>query len=138
SLSEQGIAFEKLEGTSKTKVKDIELEAFDCDHEMIYPIVPLPQNTGYWITDKLFYPGDSLTKPGKSVELLALPVAGPWMTIQQGLDYAKEVKPKQCFPVHDGFVLEESLQLYHGLPQKVLVEAEIEFIPLKAGESLDF
>ena len=138
SLSEEGILFETLEGTSKISIKDIELEAFDCDHEAIYPSIDLPQNTGYWIAKDLFYPGDSLTNPGRPVNVLALPVAGPWMTIGQGLDYAKDVRPKKCFPVHDGFVKEEMFQLYHGLPKKVLAEVGIEFIPMKAEESHDF
>ncbi|OJI06523.1 hypothetical protein BK004_03205 [bacterium CG10_46_32] len=138
SLTKIGIAFETLEGTSKISIKDVELEAFDCDHEVIYSSVPLPQNTGYWIGKALFYPGDSLTNPGRPVNILALPVTGPWMTIGQGIDYAKSVKPKKCFPVHDGYVKEGSLGVFHGLPQKMLAGAGIDFVPLKAGESTDF
>lgn len=138
SLTEQGISFETLEGTGKATVNGLELEAYDCSHEPIYPGITMPQNTGYWIGPDLFYPGDSLTNPGKPVNFLALPVAGPWMTIGQGLDYAKEVKPKQCFPVHDGFLKDEILELFHGLPQKILASAGIAFTPLKAGESADF
>lgn len=138
ALAKEGIVFETLEGTSKTTVKDLELEAFDCKHEPIYPSIDLPQNTGYWIGPDLFYPGDSLTHPGRPVNILALPVAGPWMVIGQGIDYAKNVKPKKCFPVHDGYVKEEALSIFHGLPQKTLVEAGIAFTPLKAGDSADF
>ncbi len=139
SLTEAGISFETLEGTSKAIVKkDIELEAFDCSHEPIYVGIAMPQNTGYWIGPDLFYPGDSLTHPGKPVNILALPVAGPWMVIGQGIDYAKKVKPKKCFPVHDGFLKPEIIELFHGLPQKMLAGEGIEFVPLKAGESADF
>ncbi len=138
SLAKEGIAFETLEGTSKTSVKGVELEAFDCSHEPIYQGIPMPQNTGYWIAGDLFYPGDSLTHPGKPVNVLALPVSGPWMVIGQGINYAKEVKPKKCFPVHDGFLKDEVLELFHGLPQKMLADEGIVFTPLKAGDSAEF
>lgn len=138
SLSKKGIAFETLEGTAKSTVNSVELEAFDCGHEPVYAGIALPQNTGYWIAERLFYPGDSLTNPGRPVEILALPVAGPWLTIGQSIDYAKEVKPKKCFPVHDGFVKDAVFGVFHGLPQKVLKEAGIDFTPLKAGDSADF
>lgn len=138
SLIQAGINFEILEGTSKTSVKDLNLEAFDCSHQPIYQGIALPQNTGYWIGPDLFYPGDSLTNPGRPVNVLALPVTGPWMTIGQGIDYAKEVKPKKCFPVHDGYVKDEASVIFHGLPQKVLASAGIAFTSLGAGESADF
>lgn len=138
TLEEAGIAFETLEGTSKASIKDLALEAFDCGHESVYEGIDLPQNTGYWIGPDLFYPGDSLTHPGRAVNVLALPVAGPWMTIGQGIDYAKEVKPKKCFPVHDGFLKDEMLKVFHGLPQEMLAAEGIVFTALKAGESADF
>jgi len=137
-LKEAGLPYEALEGTSKLSVKDLELEAFDCNHEPIYQGIAMPQNTGYWIGPDLFYPGDSLTHPGKQVNILALPVSGPWMVIGQGIDYAKNVKPKKCFPVHDGFLKDEIIELFHGLPQKMLAGAGIAFTPLKAGDSAEF
>ncbi|MBI2050432.1 MAG: MBL fold metallo-hydrolase [Parcubacteria group bacterium] len=138
SLSKAGLLYEALEGTSKLSVKGVELEAFDCIHESIYQGIAMPQNTGYWIGGDLFYPGDSLTHPGRPVNILALPVSGPWMMIGQGIDYAKNVRPKKCFPVHDGFLKDEIIELFHGLPQKMLADAGIAFTPLKAGESAEF
>ena len=138
TLKAAGLPYEALEGTSKLSVKGVELEAFDCGHEPIYPSIDLPQNTGYWIGPDLFYPGDSLTHPGRPVNILALPVSGPWMVIGQGIDYAKNIKPKKCFPVHDGYVKEDALSIFHGLPQKMLLETGIAFTSLKAGESADF
>ncbi len=138
TLKAAGIAFATLEGTAKATVKDTELEAFDCKHEPIYQGIAMPQNTGYWIAGQLFYPGDSLTHPLRPVNVLALPVAGPWMVIGQGIDYAKAVKPKKCFPVHDGFLKDEMLELFHGLPQKMLAGEGVAFTPLKAGDSADF
>lgn len=37
-------------------------------HKTLDPV----QNTGYFINDKLFYPGDALTNPNKEIEILAL------------------------------------------------------------------
>lgn len=59
------------------------------------------ENTGYFIDEKLFYPGDAFTDPGRPIDVLALPVAGPWVKISESVDYALALKPRTVFPVHD-------------------------------------
>jgi len=138
-LSGQGISFKVLEGIASAEAKGIKLEAFDCEHEEIYsPVVPLPKNTGYFIDEKFFYPGDSLTEPNRDIEIMGLPIAGPFMTLAQGIDYAKKVKPKKCFPMHDGMIKEESLIIYYKITQKALEKDEIEFVPIEIGNAVEF
>ena len=62
----------------------------------------------------------------KPVEILALPVAGPWMKIADAIEYAKLIKPKVCFPVHDGQL--RFLGPVHKLPETILPPLGIKFI----------
>jgi L-ascorbate metabolism protein UlaG (beta-lactamase superfamily) len=135
-LSSEGIEYQLLEKDQTTSVKEVSLEVFDCAHEPIYKTIPLPQNTGYFIGERLWYPGDSFGKFVKPIEILALPVAGPWMHISEALDYAKHMKPKHCFPVHDGML--KIFGPFHALPEKVLAETGINFIPLEPGQEKVF
>ncbi|MEX1997450.1 MAG: MBL fold metallo-hydrolase [Candidatus Andersenbacteria bacterium] len=105
-------------------------------HAPIYSSVPVVANTGYLIADRFFYPGDALYVPGKPVEILALPVAGPWLKMAEALDYAQVIKPQHCFPVHDGML--QIFGPFHALPQQVLAAANIKFQPLLAGQALEF
>jgi len=135
-LAKEGITFNQLEKREQAEVQGVSLEAFDGEHGKIYPGVDLPQNTGYFIGGRFFYPGDSLYNPKKEVEALALPVAGPWIKISEAIDYAIQVRPKKCFPVHDGML--KFFGPFHMLPEKFLGEAGIEFIPLKPGGEIEF
>lgn len=125
-LSEAGIKSSLIEHGQSQKIKNISIEGFGEKHAVIYRTLPQVQNTGYFIENRFFYPGDALYNPGKPVEILALPVAGPWLKIAEAIDYAKEVKPTVCFPVHDGNL--KSPGVVHRSPAAVLAESNIEFL----------
>jgi len=125
-------------GEELQKVLGINLFAKTCDHADIYDgIVPV-QNTGYLLADRMFYPGDAYLEIDRPVEILALPVAGPWAKIREVIEYAKRVKPKVAFPVHDGLIKEKSITPFRFLPNKFLGEVGIEFKDLNDGETVEF
>jgi L-ascorbate metabolism protein UlaG (beta-lactamase superfamily) len=76
-LSENNIEFEILDDGKKINVKDVSIEAIGKRHAMIHESIPVIENTGYLISERLFYPGDAFTVPNKEIEILALPVAAP-------------------------------------------------------------
>lgn len=137
-LDSENITYSALEGRDKAEVSGIEIEAFDAKHEVIYQEIGQVQNTGYFIAKKLFYPGDAFCNPGKSVDVLALPVAGPWCRIKDSINYALEVKPAKAFPVHDGMLQSDKFGSAHGAPKKVLAENGIEFVIMNAGDVQEF
>lgn len=133
-LEPLGIVHEVLEGESVLEVKETLIEAYDAGHEEIYEELGQVQNTGYFIDNKLFYPGDSFANPGKEVSILALPVAGPWCRIGDSIKYALQVGPEKAFPVHDGMIKPENISLVHRIPGIVLAENNIRFIPMETGD----
>jgi L-ascorbate metabolism protein UlaG (beta-lactamase superfamily) len=91
-----------VENTQRADVDSVSIEGFGEKHAPFHKLIPESTNTSYLIANKLFFPGDAFTNPNREVEILALPVAGPWMNIGQAIDYALDLKPKIAFPVHDG------------------------------------
>jgi L-ascorbate metabolism protein UlaG (beta-lactamase superfamily) len=134
-LDAEGIVYKVVEGRGAETIQGVTLEAFDGKHEEIYLNIGQVQNTGYFINDTLFYPGDSYIEPFKEVPVLALPVAGPWCKIGDAIKYALRVSPKKAFPVHDGQLVPERVGGTHMHPKNVLGEQGIEFIPLLPGDS---
>ncbi len=116
--------------------KGVIIEGIGNVHAVIYPSLPRVQNTGYIIANRLFYPGDALTNPNRPVEILALPIAGPWMRMSEGIDYAKELKPKVCFPVHDGIL--KIPGLVHRIPPIILEPLGIKFKVLEIDKPEEF
>ncbi|MDB5259657.1 MAG: metal-dependent hydrolase [Candidatus Taylorbacteria bacterium] len=129
------IPYQIIEQGDRKEVKGASIEGFGKDHAPIYKELELVLNTGYMIDGRFFYPGDSFYVPSKSVEILALPIAGPWMKISEALGYAQAVKPKACIPVHDG-----NLRKFGGThrhPKTVLEPLGISFIPMGEGDTIE-
>ncbi len=138
-LDAMRIPYTILEHTDTLTLKGVALQAFDGIHEEIFEEIGQVQNTGYFIADTLFYPGDSFCKPAnRSVNVLALPVAGPWCRIADAIRYCLAVKPQKAFPVHDGMLEPHNLGLVHTIPQQVVTAHGIEFVPLRAGDEKEF
>ena len=131
-LEKEHIAYTLCEDGESINEKNILIEGFGKKHATMHPDLPLVDNTGYFIANKLFYPGDAFTNPQKPVEILALPVAGPWLKLSEAIEYAKEIHPGICFPVHEGIL--KSPGSVHKIPPTILEPLGITFKVLTYGE----
>ncbi|MBI5732347.1 MBL fold metallo-hydrolase [Candidatus Jorgensenbacteria bacterium] len=135
-LEKDAIAYELLEHGQKKIVKGVEIEGFGELHAEIYRTLTSVDNTGYLVANKFFYPGDSFYKPGREVEILALPVGGPWLKISESVDYALDIKPKICFPVHEAMLKLPGVA--HRIPSELLSKAGINFFVPENGKEFSF
>lgn len=135
-LAESGIKYEVIENKIPTKISDIEIEAHDCKHEEIFEEYGQVENTAFFIDKRLFYPGDSYYNPGNPVEILALPVAGPWAKVKDVMRYVLEIKPKACFPVHDGML--NTFGSNHKVPEITLSKLNIIFKSFENSSEEEF
>lgn len=135
-LTEANITFNLLTGRQAFQVNEIPIKSFEVDHAPLHSSIPQIKNTGYFIAERLFYPGDSLINPEEPIEILALPVAGPWLRLSEAIDYTLALKPEQCFPVHEGIL--KTPGLTHLLPPKVLEPAGINFVILEIDKENEF
>ncbi len=136
-IAEKGITFDVLETSQHATHGNILFEAFGDKHEEIYEELGMVQNTGYFIDNILFYPGDAFTNPDKPIKILALPIVAPWTNFKKSMLYALEVKPEIAFPVHDGMLISGRSGPIYILPPKVFESENITFVPLKEGESFE-
>lgn len=136
SLDKEGISYINVEDGQNYTYKNILIEGVGKEHAFIHDHYPQCVNTGYFVANKLFYPGDALTVPNKHVDILALPVAGPWMKLSEGIEYAKELKPDVCFPVHDAN--SKSTATSDRLAPTFLTPLGIKFVPMTIGKEMEF
>ncbi len=134
-LEKENISFEIIEDGQNYNAKGILIEGFGKYHALMYTSILSIQNTGYFIANRLFYPGDAFTNPNKQVEILALPIAGPWMKLAEAIDYALEIKPKICFPVHESIL--KSPGSTHRIPSQVLEPHGIKFMVLEIDKETE-
>ncbi len=136
-LATVGIKYEILENKVAKEFLGVELEAHDCRHEEIFKEIGQVHNTGFFIGKRLFYPGDSFYNPGKPVEILALPVAGPWARVKDFMKYVLDIKPKVSFPVHDG-MLTSFVGSSYWVPKMILPSFNIVFKSFEENKSEEF
>ncbi len=135
-LEKLGVAFTCVEHGGHFVQGDVRFEGHGEEHAAFHSSIPNVQNTGYLIAEKLFFPGDALTVPGVPVEVLALPVAGPWMKFSEAVDYAVATKAKTCFPVHEGIMKSPAFIIQRM--GTVLEKLGIRFVALGEGETKEF
>jgi L-ascorbate metabolism protein UlaG (beta-lactamase superfamily) len=82
------------------------VRALGEQHAVVHPDLPGAANVAYLVDDAVLHPGDSLTPPpaGASVDLLLVPVAGPWLKLSEAIDYVRAVRPRVAAPVHDAIL----------------------------------
>ncbi len=135
-LEAEGIAYEVVGEGQKNDAHGVLIEGYGHFHAEIYGEVGQVENTAYMLDGKLYYPGDSFFDPERSVDILALPIAGPWMKLKEAIDFAKKLKPRLWFPVHDGIY--KSSNFMHGLLGKILSGGGTEAVLMVEGEEKDF
>jgi L-ascorbate metabolism protein UlaG (beta-lactamase superfamily) len=133
-LTKEGIKHNQINHGDNVLLGDISVDGIGEKHAQMHSTIPLSSNLGFFIENKLWYPGDAFTNPNRPVEVLALPVSGPWMKLGEAIDYALLLKPKKAFPVHDGTRFGSA----HVLPVKVLAPQGIEFVVMIEGDSKEF
>jgi L-ascorbate metabolism protein UlaG (beta-lactamase superfamily) len=130
------------------------VEGFDWKHEEIFEEMGQVQNTGYLVSaasgtgaasgaadagKNFFIPGDAYCVPGKPVDVLALPIAGPWCRLPDALRYAIKVKPRAAFPIHDAMVVPATRGFVYQLTTNILKEkAGIAFTGMADGVEAEF
>jgi len=131
-LDTNSISYIKIEEGEKYEVGGVRIIGFGNSHAEIYDNFGKVQNTGYMI-DNLCYAGDSFNFPDADVDILALPVAGPWMKISDAINYAKDIRPRICFPVHDA-IMQDFATFVWKIPENILKEENILFKKLEVGK----
>ncbi|HEY8319768.1 MAG TPA: MBL fold metallo-hydrolase [Amnibacterium sp.] len=117
---------------------DFVLKFFGGRHAVIHPSIPVIDNVGVLINNRLYYPGDSFTVPESVVvETLAAPAGAPWMKISEAMDYVTAVAPKRAFPTHDGVLSAAGKAIANDRLKAVTEAGGGQWYPLQSGDFLD-
>ena len=135
-LKESKLDFQVIEDGQSITIHGLSIEGEGELHAVLHEEWPRCANTGYRIGGRLFHPGDSLELPKLPVEIIALPVGGPWMSIGMGIEYARAVKPKIAFPIHDGGL--KNIGTTSRLPTELLPKSGIDVRILEIGKEYQF
>lgn len=102
----------------QTAVGDLLVEAAGGEHAVIHRDLPTIGNVGFVLRSEgqptVFHPGDSLATIPAGVDVLAIPVYGPWAAMKETVDFVRAVGALEAFPIHDGLLNERGFGLITG------------------------
>ncbi len=85
------------------------------EHACIHSALPSSANNGYLVNGSLLHPGDAFDDIANPVEVLLLPIGGPWMKIEEGIDYLRQLAPQVAVPIHQAGLAPVHQNLHCGL-----------------------
>lgn len=110
-------------------------------HAEIHPDIPRIGNTGVLISadgePTFFHPGDAYVETPAGVDILGIPLNAPWAKLSETVTFARAVKPKTLFPIHDYLLRPEVRGFYLGNLEKLLPEG-VEVADLNGQGSTTF
>ncbi len=83
----------------------------------------------------VYHPGDSLTAPGRSVDVLLAPVSAPWLKVGEAVDFVREVAAPRSLGIHDCIYSEAGLGMVERHMANLLPEGQV-FVRRAPGEDL--
>lgn len=133
----EGIAIQVVAPGEAVEVGAWRLRFFGGNHAVIHSSIPVVENLGVLVNERLYYPGDSFHIPiGVEVDTLAAPAGAPWLKVAEAMDYIAQVAPKRAFGTHDGVLSAAGIGLVHDRLKAVTEAKGGEYFPLKPGESI--
>lgn len=80
-------------------------------HVAVVPGGPQEPNVGYLLDGRVYHPGDSWQVPDADVEILLVPISGPWMKLADVIDFVGAVKPQRAIAIHEALLSRIGLDL---------------------------
>ena len=113
-------------------------------HAEIHRDVPrLAMNVTYLVQvdgGRLYHPGDSYvapaTVPDGGLDVLLVPVSGPWMKLAEAIDFARSVPASAVVPIHDALLSEIGHTLTGRWLDTARLGGDYTYARLQVGESL--
>lgn len=89
----------------QTAVGDLLVTAVGGAHAVIHPDLPRIGNVGFVLRSEgqptFFHPGDSCAYVPAGVDVVAVPLYGPWAAVRETVDFVRAVGALEGFGIHD-------------------------------------
>lgn len=100
------------------RIGGLDVTAVGGLHAVIHRDIPRIGNVGLVLSAEgeptLFHPGDSLETAPSGVDVLALPMHGPWAAMKEHIDFVRAVAAPHAFGIHDALLAEAGWNLAYG------------------------
>lgn len=135
SMSDTSLNIHKIVGSQIVDMGAYSITFEENDHATIYRMSPC-KSLAITINDHLYYPSDTFTTTDKSIQILALPTAGPWFKVSEAIEFANAIDSKIIIPTHNALNSDIGNEVIHNSITSNLSKGK-EFIYLAPGKSIE-
>ena len=131
---------EPLTAGARLTIGVLDVEAVGGNHAVIHADIPRVHNIGFVLRAEgepvFFHPGDALDSAPADVDVLALPIMGPWAALKEHVEFVRALDvPPQSIPIHDELLSDRGREL---LCRQIEHLTGTKVISLRDGVSRDF
>ncbi len=90
----------EVKDNEKFEVSGFQVLPHDLPHCLLPDGSEGPMNTGYIIDDCFFHPGDGIKTGWLQIDIIALPIVGPDISLLDAISFTKELQAKKVIPIH--------------------------------------
>jgi L-ascorbate metabolism protein UlaG (beta-lactamase superfamily) len=128
-----------LAADEQTTVGDVLVTAGGGRHAVIHRDIPRIGNVGYLLRSEgepsFFHPGDALDTVPSGVDVLAVPIYGPWAALKETIDFVRAVGALEGFGIHDELLEDRGRALVNG---RLDAMTSTRMVSLRGGASHEF
>jgi L-ascorbate metabolism protein UlaG (beta-lactamase superfamily) len=128
-----------LAADEQTTVGDVLVTAGGGRHAVIHRDIPRIGNVGYLLRSEgepsFFHPGDALDTVPSGVDVLAVPLYGPWAALKETIDFVRAVGALEGFGIHDELLDDRGRALVNG---RLDAMTSTRMVSLRGGASHQF
>lgn len=107
-------------------------------HAPVHADAPVFYNCGYVVRGEeiVYHPGDSFTPPDHQVDVLLLPISGPWLKLGEIIDFARAVKAPTALAIHETLASDVGLSIIDSRLGEMLAPYGSAYRRIEPGEDL--
>lgn len=117
-IRERGFDVELLAGEPVRLAPGLTAHPVEGIHALMHEDLPRVGNTGVVFRadgePALYHPGDDLAAEPGPVDVLAVPLNGPWCALRDTVDFVRRIAPRRFVPIHDALLAAAGRDLYLG------------------------
>lgn len=109
-------------------------------HAVIHEDLPRFYNSGFLLDvagTTVYHPGDAFTVPDRPVDVLLLPVSGPWNKLAEVVDFARAVGAPRNLAIHELIASDIGLGIVDQRLEAMLGERGLGYQRVAAGQDMD-
>lgn len=109
---------QRLAADASVELGGVRIDAMGGLHAVIHKDIPRVGNVGLVVTAEgeptFFHPGDSLDAVPAGIDVVAVPMMGPWAAMKEHIDFLRDLDAPLGFGIHEGLLNERGWRLPFG------------------------